>query len=118
MLRLLLSVILLVSLTGCAEIEPPGPERILAPWSGVPHVRLGESKDSVRDKWGEPDEIRQLGTDNVGLVREEWVYRARYDVIPVDYQNLSKTKKLRFTGNSITGYDTGQESGIQEGEPE
>jgi hypothetical protein len=91
---------------GCAEIEPPSPDRILAPWSGVPPVRLGESKDSVLDKWGEPDEIRQIGTDDIGLIKEEWIYYGRYPEVPVDYKYLSKDKRLIFTGESLTGYET------------
>lgn len=104
-LCLLLSVLII----GCAEIEPPSPKQILAPWSGVPPVRLGETKDSVRDKWGEPDEIRQLGADDVGLIKEEWVYRGRYPDVPVDYKYLSKTKSLIFTGESLTAYEAGGE---------
>lgn len=100
-------VLLSIFIIGCAEIEPPSPEKILAPWSGVPPVRLGESKSSVRDKWGEPDEVRPLGADDVGLVKEEWVYRGRYPEVPVDYKYLSKTKRLIFTGESLTGYESG-----------
>lgn len=103
---LLLSMLIM----GCAEIEPPSPKRILAPWSGVPPVRLGESKDSVRDKWGEPDEIRQLGADDVGLIKEEWIYRGRYPEVPVDYKYLSKTKSLTFTGESLTAYKGGDKT--------
>lgn len=100
-------ILLSIFIIGCAEIEPPGPEKILAPWSGVSPVQLGESKDSVRSKWGEPDEIRQLGADELGLIREEWVYFGRYPEVPIDYKYLSKTKRLIFTGESLTGYETG-----------
>ena len=107
---LVFSLVLSIFLIGCAEIEPPSPERILAPWSGVPPVRLGESKDSVKDMWGEPDDIRQLGVDETGLIREEWIYHGRYPEVPVDYKYLSKTKRLIFTGESLTSYETGSES--------
>lgn len=89
---------------GCAEIEPPTPKRLLSPWSGVPPARLGENKDSIRDRWGDPDEIRQLGTDETGLAKEEWTYRGRYPEVPVDYKFLSKTKRFIFTGESLTGF--------------
>ena len=108
--RIYFCIMLCIFLIGCAEIEPPSPDKILAPWSGVSPVQLGESKDSVRDKWGEPDKINLLGADEVGLVREEWVYRGRYTDVPVDYQYLSKTKSLIFTGESLTGYKTGDKS--------
>lgn len=105
-------VIIGICLVGCAEIEPPSPERILTPWSGVQAVQLGESKDSVKDKWGEPDEIKQIGRDDVGLIKEMWIYRGRYPEMPVDYKYLSKTKKLIFTGDSLTGYDTSEEEQV------
>jgi len=109
MLKIRLACLLLTAfLLGCAEIEPPSPEKILAPWSGVPTARLGESKDSIKDKWGEPDEIRQLGTDEIGLAKEEWLYRGRYPDVPVDYKYLSKTKKLIFTGDNLTAYEIGE----------
>lgn len=103
--RLIFCICSIGLFSGCAGIDPPGPDRILAPWAGTPAVRIGESKDSVRDKWGEPDEINGLGTDSVGLVKEEWVYFGRYPSIPVDRMYLSKTKRLMFTGNSVTGYE-------------
>lgn len=103
-------ILLSVFIIGCAEIVPPSPDKILAPWSGVTPVRLGESKDSVREKWGEPDEIRQLGADDVGLIKEEWVYRGRYPEVPVDYKYLSRTKRLIFTGESLTSYETGEKT--------
>ncbi|MFH1645616.1 MAG: hypothetical protein ABIB11_04265, partial [Candidatus Omnitrophota bacterium] len=102
----LIALICLISssVIGCAEITPPGPETILAPWKGVSPVRLGESKDAVLDKWGEPNNITILGSDDVGLVKEEWVYYGKYPSVFIDYQYLSKTKHLIFTGNSLTGY--------------
>lgn len=93
-----------IFLIGCAEITPPGPDKILAPWKGVSPARLGESKDEVLDKWGEPDNITMLGADDVGLIKEEWVYYGRYPGVFIDYQYLSKTKHLIFTGNSLTEY--------------
>ncbi|MFH1868020.1 MAG: hypothetical protein ABH843_03515 [Candidatus Omnitrophota bacterium] len=117
MLRFIVFTICLsVVFIGCAEIEPPSPERILSPWSGVPPVRLGESKDSVRDSWGEPDDIRSLGTDETGLIKEEWTYRGRYPEIPVDYKYLSKPKRIIFTGESLTSYDADTDHGSPEKE--
>jgi hypothetical protein len=104
---ILLCVACIFFAIGCAEIEPPTPDKILAPWSGTPPVQLGESKDSVKDKWGEPDQVVQRGADEVGLLKEEWVYRGRYTDVPVDYKYLSKTKRLMFTGESLTGYKSG-----------
>jgi len=101
------SLLLVFIFLGCAEIEPPSPKEILTPFSGMSPVTLGESKDSVRDKWGEPDEIELLGADDVGLVREAWIYHGRYEDVPVDYKYLSKSKRLIFTGESLTAYEGG-----------
>ena len=109
-------IIAAIFLAGCAEIEPPSPDQIMAPWTGASPVHLGESKDSIRDKWGEPDEVNPLGADEVGLLKEEWVYRGRYSDVPVDYHYLSKTKRLIFIGESLTGYYSGskKESALRE----
>jgi len=110
MMRFLVLLALLAFVfVGCAEIELPPAKKILAPWSGTSPVQLGESKDSVRGKWGEPDEIELLGADEVGLIKEAWVYRGRYSDIPVDYKYLSKTKRLIFTGDSLTAYEGGEQ---------
>ena len=105
MIRLLIACLVLsLFMLGCAEIQPPSPKQILTPWSGVAPVQLGESKESIIDNWGEPDEIIQLGADETGLIREEWIYHGRYPDIPIDKKYLSKTKQLIFTGDSLTGY--------------
>jgi len=106
MFRVLVTYVILgLLLIGCAGIDPPTPKKILTPFAGMSPVQLGESKDSVRDKWGEPDEIEMLGADDVGLIREAWIYRGRYSDVPVDYKYLSKTKRLIFTGDSLTAYE-------------
>ncbi len=91
-------------LTGCAGIEAPSPERLMPPWNGASPLHLGESKDMVMDKWGEPDYIRQIGVDDVGLVREEWVYDNRYPILEIENDMLTRSQSLIFTGNALTGY--------------
>lgn len=98
------SLLLSIFIIGCAGIEPPHlAQRVLPPWSDGANVKLGENKDSVRDKWGEPDEIRYLGVDDVGLRKEEWIYRDRYPEIPMEGM-LFKGSYLIFTGDSLTSY--------------
>ena len=89
---------------GCAGIEPPSPERLIPPWNGASPLHLGDSKDFVLDKWGEPDLIIQIGVDDVGLVQEEWIYDGTYPVLEIESKMLTKSKSLIFTGNALTGY--------------
>lgn len=103
---LLLTAVFVLFLTGCAGIEPPSPKALLTPWSSTPSTRLGDSKEKILSKWGEPDEINNIGVDELGNAKEEWVYRGRYPTAPVDYKYLSKTKYLYFEGNNLVGEET------------
>lgn len=89
---------------GCAGIEPPSPERLIPPWNGASPLHLGDSKDFVLDKWGEPDAIIQIGVDDVGLIQEEWIYDGTYPVLEIEPKILTKSESLIFTGNALTGY--------------
>ncbi|UCH12146.1 MAG: hypothetical protein JSW18_04840 [Candidatus Omnitrophota bacterium] len=98
--------ILTFFLTGCAEIEPPGPDVLISPWSSMPNIRLGDTKEDVISRWGEPDEKNEIGVDELGVAKEEWVYYGRYPMVPVDYQYVSKTKYLYFEGNILIRQET------------
>jgi hypothetical protein len=105
MFKFILLTFMVVLTADCMEIEPPSPKEILAPWSGTPPVQLGESKDSVRDSWGDPDEIRQLGADDIGIKKEEWIYDGRSNHPLRSPYISSKTIHLIFTGDSLTAYE-------------
>ena len=82
-------------LCGCADIEPPTPEYILKRPIGTDSVKIGMTKDRVRDVWGDPDSVSFVeNKERWGGAREEWVYVAAYSDIPVNAGYLSKTKKL------------------------
>ena len=102
-LLLCCSLALLVSLWGCAGIEPPTPDEVLRKPLGTDAVKLGMTKHQVLELWGEPDEINDV-TDKERWKgpREEWVYRGQYSAIPIDAGYLSKTKCLYFDGNNLT----------------
>ncbi|NQT90301.1 MAG: hypothetical protein HQ558_03510 [Candidatus Omnitrophica bacterium] len=107
MIRLIFCCILLcVFSAGCAGIEPPSAERVFTPWRNATPLQLGESKGSVMDKWGAPDNIVQLGPDELGLQQEEWVYQNALEV-PVGHEYVGRTKRLIFTGNVLTGHRGG-----------
>jgi outer membrane biogenesis lipoprotein LolB len=102
-LKLLLAFLLVLSLTGCAEITPPTPKDIITRPLGPPSVKIGMTKDEVKALWGEPDRIGYVeDKEKWSGARTEWVYTGRYSAIPLDKNYLSKTKKLYFDGESLT----------------
>jgi hypothetical protein len=103
--NVIILILFALILTGCAGLEAPTPERFIPPWSGASALHLGDKKDYVISQWGEPEYINQLGVDEVGLVKEEWVYAGRkLPVIEIEPKMLVKGKNLIFTGNALTGY--------------
>ncbi|MDD5504153.1 MAG: hypothetical protein PHV77_02420 [Candidatus Omnitrophica bacterium] len=95
----------LLVFTGCAGLEAPSPQRFIPPWSGASPLHLGDSKDYVREQWGEPEYIKDLGHDEVGLVKEEWVYAGRkLPVIEIEPKMLVKGDNLIFAGRALVGY--------------
>lgn len=101
-----LIMVLIFSVSGCAEIEPPTPDVLISPWSSMPNIRLGDTKEDIISRWGEPDKINRIGVDELGVAKEEWVYHGRYPMVPVDYQYVSKTKYLYFEGNIMVRQET------------
>jgi len=103
MFKLFTVFFLFFLLGGCADITPPSPKDIIQRPLGTDSVKLGMAKDRVRDLWGEPDQINYVeDKKRWGGKREEWVYVARYSVLPVDAGYLSRTKKLYFDGENLT----------------
>lgn len=102
-LTLFFIVLALPLLSGCAEIAPPTPGYILKRPLGTDSVKVGMTKSRVKELWGDPSQVNTVeGDERWGGKREEWVYIARYSVIPVDAGYLSKTKKLYFDGDNLT----------------
>jgi len=101
-LKLFLIPVLLLFLAGCADLTIPSPNYIIERPIGTSSVKIGMTKDKVRDLWGDPDQINDVEDKTMwGGARVEWVYRARTD-LPVDAGYLSKTKKLYFDGENLT----------------
>lgn len=91
----------IIFLVGCAEIEPPSPEKLITPWNVMISIRTGNTKELVISKWGEPDKKNQIGVDEFGTIKEEWVYYGKYPMAPIDDQYLSKNRYLYFEGNIL-----------------
>ena len=92
-------------LWGCADfISPTGHYAVTHPWNTGPPISRGTSKAEMLEAWGKPDAIVPLGVDELGIVREEWVYQGKTD-LPIDYRYLSRTKRIIFTGDHVTGWE-------------
>lgn len=89
---------------GCGDfLAPTGRYAITHPWDAGPPISRGTSKAEVLAKWGPPDAVIPLGLDELGIFKEEWIYQARADV-PIDIRYLSKTKRILFAGDFVTGW--------------
>ena len=106
MLRSFVCVIaafLIASCSGCAGIDAPTPDQILRQPLGTDTVKVGMTKQQIRSIWGEPNEINQIEKgERWKGPREEWVYRAQFNAIPIDADYLSKSRRLYFDGDYLT----------------
>jgi len=95
---------MVVGCAGCADfVSPTGHYAMTHPWNVGTPISRGTSKAEVLEKWGTPDSVIPHGVDELGIPREEWVYQARAD-LPIDYRYLSKTKRIMFSGEHVTGW--------------
>lgn len=93
--------ILCLLVMGCAEVEMPTVKDVMTHPLGQQQGMRGWTKEEVKAKWGEPDQVISLAPDEWGSPREEWSYRGRYPDVPIDYKYLSKTKHFYFTGDVL-----------------
>ena len=101
--NMLIVFILFLSLAGCADIPLPTPNEIIERPIGTSSVKIGMTKDKIKELWGDPDQINIVeDKEKWGGSRVEWIYTAAYSSIPVDAGYLSKTKKLYFDGDNLT----------------
>lgn len=108
----LLVIGVMVSHAGCGDFVAPTKQYAMThPWDTGTPISRGTSKAEVLHKWGTPDAVIPHGVDELGLPKEEWVYQGKADV-PVDYRYLSKTKRIFFTGDHVTGW---QDQAAEEG---
>lgn len=89
-------------ISACETLPPPTPEQIINNPLGTSSLKLGMAKEAVIAIWGQPNEVIEKGSDELGSMIEEWIYYAKYPAVPVDYNYLSKTQVLTFSGNSLT----------------
>ena len=101
--------------SGCADIKRPTlGQAITHPWGTKASLHSGMTKEQILHTWGEPDVVNNIGYDELGVAKEEWVYAGRFSKIPVDYRYIAKTKYLYFHGNSLV--DIKDEEQVEEGQ--
>ncbi len=101
-----------LSFSGCSEIQAPTPKEALSHPFGTsaPFLR-GTPKAKVLADWGKPDYVNVLGVDELGTVREEWIYHGRIQNLPIDYRYVSRTKRLFFEGEALVNWKTDEPTG-------
>lgn len=94
----------LILVSACAEITPPTPQEVLESPFGKGPLRVGMTKDEVRETWGEPDRITAGEPDRWGSSRETWIYEGRFPGVPVDVGYASRSKNLIFDGENLVSF--------------
>jgi len=100
-IHLILMLLLTIALYGCSSLPGPDPREILKHPLGTSSLRNGMSKEEILELWGEPDSIDNLGSDELGLSKELWTYKARYPNAPVSLGYASRDQRLFFQGNAL-----------------
>ena len=109
--RPVLPILLFLFLTGCADVKTPTAHYALThPLSTKTMVSRGTSKDEVIEKWGQPTEIIHMGSDDMGIEKQAWIYDAWFPGAPLDYRHFSRKKKIYFTGDYVTGFEDIEET--------
>lgn len=97
--------IAIIFLTGCAEITPPNPIDVIRhPLGSDVTLRRGMTKEAVKNAWGDPHVVKNIGPSKFGGDREEWTYYGMMSKLPADINYMSKTVKLYFDGNNLADF--------------
>ena len=87
---------------GCAAASAASVDEILSAPLGSGGLRLGMSKAQVIERYGEPDLKGSVTSDDWKEPREEWYYRGRFDILPINAGYLADDLYLYFDGDSLT----------------
>jgi len=94
--------LLFLVVAGCADFDTPGPGKILRNPIGTNSVKIGMTKSQVMDILGDPNFTGEVYSDKWGGQREEWFYKARLNVLPVNAGYLAEDLFLYFDEDSLT----------------
>ncbi len=87
---------------GCAELGVSTPAKIISNPIGSSSVKIGMSKNQVESIYGMSNFKGMVYSDEWEAPREEWVYRAQINILPINAGYLSEDVYLYFDGNSLT----------------
>jgi len=101
------ALLLLLFAAGCAEITPKDTvDAAMRPLGADNSLRIGMKMDEIKAEWGDPDQVIDRGTNELGAPKVEWVYNARYRGVPMDIKYMSKTKHMIFEGKVLTKWSS------------
>ncbi len=87
---------------GCAEIEVPRAEKLITDPIGDATLKRGMTKTQVINIYGDPSLKQKVVSKEWNQPREEWFYRAGYNILPVNAGHLSEDLYLYFDGENLT----------------
>lgn len=94
-------------LSGCSEVKTPTIQEALThPFGTGAPFSLGTKKAEIREAWGEPSSMIPHGIDELGNVREEWIYHGWLPGLPIDHEYIARTKHLFFEGDNLVNWKT------------
>jgi len=98
----LLSAALFFVPAGCSEIKSPTMHEALThPFGTGAPFTLGTTTEKVLRDWGPPASKVPQGVDELGNIREEWIYHGMLPGLPIDQEYISRTHHLYFEGGQL-----------------
>ncbi len=67
----------------------------------TPPAAPGDTKDKIKTGWGDPDTVKDLGKDEMGLKIEEWVYTSKPFTFFSKNEYVCANRYLVFIGNNL-----------------
>jgi outer membrane protein assembly factor BamE (lipoprotein component of BamABCDE complex) len=98
----MLCVSAIVIFSGCAGVQAPRTDEILRQPLGSGGLSVGMTRTQVIEKYGQPDMKDTVSSPEWNSPREEWYYRARYSMLPVNVGYLADDLYLYFDGDNLT----------------
>jgi len=85
---------------------PTAEEAMRHPFGTGAPFTLGTTKAEILDWWGHPATVIPMGVDELGNIKEEWIYTGMLPGLPIDQEYISRTKHLYFEGNNLVRWKT------------
>ena len=92
---------------GCSEFQSPSLDQAVhQPFGNAAPFKRGTTKAEILQEWGPPASVVNKGLDELGNVREEWIYIGMLPGLPIDQEYISRTKHLFFEGDNMVRWTT------------